>query len=110
MPEAKYQCTNQACPIGSREDLGFFTGGLSEEGRATLGLDPEAEIGEGICPNCGVKGKKVGKFEPLAGEDPLQPLHDQVAKRVDDPDDELGPEGAQPALEELVAAEAGEED
>ena len=107
MAEAKYQCQNSACPLGSREDLGFFTGGLSEAGARALGLAPDAEHGEGICPNCGQPGKRAGSFEPAQGDDPHEELHAAVADRVADPEDELGPEGAQAAFEELVAA--GEE-
>lgn len=51
--ETVYVCHNAACPLGSRADLGRFTGGLSESGRDTLGLDPDHPTGDGICPNCG---------------------------------------------------------
>ena len=54
-----YECTNQACTLGSRKDPGRFTGGLTQEHAVNISGDPEAEYGEGICPNCGEKGKEV---------------------------------------------------
>ena len=101
---AKYECQNEACPLGPRGQAGgLFTGGLTEEGKAALGLAPDAATGEGICPNCGEKGKKAGSFEPLEGEDPNQDIHDKVAAMVADPEHEATAADAQPFLELAVA-------
>ena len=61
MPKKLYECQNDYCPLGTMGKAGGrFTGGLSEEQRAVLGLDPDNPTGNGICPNCGKKGKEVG--------------------------------------------------
>ena len=105
MPEKLYECTNAACPLGSRETPGHFTAGLTEEGRAVLGLAPDAPTGDGICPTCGRKGKAAGTFEAREGSDPNEKFHKAIAARVADEDDELTAGGAQDALLELVGEE-----
>ena len=83
MDSTVYECRNTACPLGSRQQPGQFTGGASKELILTLTGDPKPEhYGEGVCPNCGKPGTKVEEnFAPAVGEDPLQPLHDEIAKR-----------------------------
>ena len=58
MARKTYICTNQACSLGSRETPGRFAGGLSKEQATALTGDPEADHGQGICPNCGQRGKE----------------------------------------------------
>ena len=61
MAKKLYECQNEYCPLGIQgESGGRFTSGLSDEQRAVLGLSADAPTGNGICPNCGKKGKEVG--------------------------------------------------
>lgn len=66
-----YQCTNSSCPLGSREDAGLFTGGISKEQVTILTGEPDPpkeDYGNGICPNCAQAGKKVEpKGDPREG-------------------------------------------
>jgi hypothetical protein len=101
-----YRCENAACSLGSRNDPGQFTGGITQDQAIAISGDPKAKHGDGYCPNCGEKGKADGTHGSVTGRDPLQPLHDQVAARVDDPTDPLTAEDAQPALEALVGKES----
>jgi uncharacterized Zn finger protein (UPF0148 family) len=65
--------------------------------------DPNTKGGEGVCPNCGTKGKATEEeFEPFEGKDPYQKFHDQVAARVQDEKDKLDADGAMEAVLELV--------
>ncbi len=96
-----YECQNTSCALGTRDTKGKFSGGLSPEGAAVLGLPPDTETGDGICPTCGEKGKPLGAEPgPHKGTDPFQPVHDKVAEemarerarlmsRVADPEDEM---------------------
>lgn len=57
-----YQCTNSSCTLGSREDAGLFTGGISKDQVTILtgvAEPPKEDYGQGICPNCGRAGKEV---------------------------------------------------
>lgn len=57
-----YQCTNSSCTLGSREDKGLFTGGISKEQVTILTGNPDPpkeEYGKGVCPNCGKAGREV---------------------------------------------------
>ena len=73
-----YECHNNLCTLGTRVTPGQFTGGATQEQVMMITGDPEAEFGEGICPNCGQPGKKTGEeFTPMQGEDPYQSLHDE---------------------------------
>lgn len=75
-----YECHNRLCTLGTRTTPGRFTGGATQDQVMMITGDPEADHGEGICPNCGEKGRKTGdEFTPQKGEDPLQPLHDTIA-------------------------------
>jgi len=63
----EYECHNPECDLGGTADVGQFTGGRTEEIawlRKPLDHSREpkegVDFGEGICPNCGVKGKKAG--------------------------------------------------
>lgn len=53
-----YECRNAKCSLGTAEQPGRFTGGLTKEGAAVLGVDP-GKAGPGVCPNCGEKGREV---------------------------------------------------
>lgn len=55
----RYECQNKACPLGTLNPWtpGRFTGGMTEQNRAILGLPADHKIGEGVCPSCGEKGK-----------------------------------------------------
>jgi hypothetical protein len=55
---ALYKCENPACSLGEVGAPGTFTGGISPEQAEALTGDPDAESGEGICPNCGQPGTK----------------------------------------------------
>lgn len=69
MPEKKekvYHCTEPTCSLGARGEAGSFTGGISPEGLNVLTGEPVENCtkenegktwGEGVCPNCGSKGK-----------------------------------------------------
>jgi len=62
MAKAKvYECHNKRCPLGTHNPWtpGKFTGGMTKEGRAVLGLPEDHEVGKGVCPTCGQKGKAV---------------------------------------------------
>lgn len=64
----EYECQNKACPLGSREDPGRFTGGATEEYLTTvLGITAPKHHGEGVCPNCGEKAKRIGTFKSATG-------------------------------------------
>jgi hypothetical protein len=53
-----YLCTNKACSLGSSQQPGRFSGGITKEQAVMLSGDPEAEHGKGVCPNCGQKGRE----------------------------------------------------
>ena len=61
MPNATiYECTNEACTLGTRGNPGQFTGGITKEQVTLITGDPEPENhGKGICPNCGEPGKEI---------------------------------------------------
>lgn len=99
----RYRCENRACPLGSRSDPGFFTGGITAEQALMLTGDPDAPHGDGYCPACGEKAVADGHHRSAEGTDPYDELHQEVAARVADPDDPLTAEGAQSVLHELVA-------
>lgn len=56
-------CKNPACPLGSAVQLGRFTGGITAEQKHLLtgapleSLKKGVDYGDGVCPNCGVKGE-----------------------------------------------------
>lgn len=58
----RYRCENPACTLGTPGAPGHFTGGISPEqvslrtGTPLELVKPE-EHGEGVCPNCGARGK-----------------------------------------------------
>lgn len=100
-----YECDNPACTLGSRKEPGLFTGGMTAEGVNLLTGEPVESLtegkdfGEGICPNCGEKGKATGEtHESVVGEDPYQAIHDEVAARVNDKEDPLDSASAQEAV------------
>lgn len=108
--EALYRCENAACPLGSLQQHGYFTGGITAEqvsvmtGQPVDSLADGKDFGEGFCPNCATRGKKDGVHETLPkGKDPYDDLHQQIAERVSDPNDKLTMETSQDALEALVA-------
>jgi hypothetical protein len=64
----------------------------------------EAEVLDGVCPNCGVEGKRTKRTHephPMDG-DPYQDVHDAVHARVQDPDDPLVREQAQAVVRAMV--------
>lgn len=76
-----YECRNTACSLGTPGAPGRFTEGATQATAMAITGNPEAEYGEGICPNCIKPGKKVGmEPAPFMGEDPYQDLHDQIAE------------------------------
>lgn len=52
-----YECHNDACSLGTVGQPGRFTGGITKQQATMLTGNPEPEHGNGICPNCGKKGK-----------------------------------------------------
>lgn len=54
-----YECHNEFCSLGTLANPGRFSGGMTPEGAAVLGLNPDNPTGEGICPNCGTEGTVV---------------------------------------------------
>ena len=87
---------------------------MTEEGAAVLGLPPDTETGDGICPTCGEKGKELGTEPgPHKGTDPYQPIHDKIAEdtgreraklmaRVNDSEDEMDQKGADEAWRDVA--------
>lgn len=107
---AAYRCENPACVLGSRSQPGVFVGGITKEQKTLMTGDPEPEVyGDGVCPNCGepaVAHTPEVDLTPLEGSDPNQAIHDAIAARVADDDDELDAAGAQAALREALGEEA----
>lgn len=64
MPKV-YECHNKACSLGSASQPGMFSGGMTQEGKHLLtgqpidSLKKGEDYGDGVCPNCGQKGKEV---------------------------------------------------
>lgn len=63
-----YRCDNvESCPLGSRGEPGYFTGGITAEqvnvitGKPVDGMEKGVDYGPGICPNCGQPGEKVSE-------------------------------------------------
>lgn len=54
-----YECSNQACSLGTVGNPGRFTGGITKEQATMLTGEPDPKHGPGVCPNCGTKGKEV---------------------------------------------------
>lgn len=54
-----YECSNPACSLGTVGNPGRFTGGITKDGAVRLTGDPDADHGDGFCPNCGKEGKAV---------------------------------------------------
>jgi len=61
-----YECRNASCSLGTVGNPGGrFTGGMTAEAKTLLTGQPaehmkkDEDYGEGICPNCGQKGKVV---------------------------------------------------
>lgn len=58
-----YECHNAACSLGTVGNPGTFTGGMEKEAKHLLtgqpvdSLEKDKDYGEGVCPNCGQKGK-----------------------------------------------------
>lgn len=98
-----YECRNKACTLGSPKQPGRFTGGITAQQATNISGDPDAVHGDGVCPNCGVKGSPTKeRHVSVKGTDPHQKLHDRVAARVADPADKLDADGAQAALLDLI--------
>lgn len=94
-----YVCENPACSLGTPGSPGRFTGGLSETQALILTGNPAAEHGEGVCPNCGQRGKETKETQPEhVGDDPYAEIHAAVASRVADPEDPLTAGQAQAAV------------
>lgn len=111
-----YECENKSCTLGTRDQPGRFSGGAEPEQITVITGNPEPEhYGEGVCPNCGEKGKSVGtEPDPHKGTDPYQEIHDKIGEdtarerarllsRAADPEDEMNEKEAQEAYLEGVA-------
>jgi hypothetical protein len=80
-----YKCENTSCTLGKVGEPGHFTGGITAEqvnlltGAPVESLEEGTDYGEGVCPNCGVKGTPDGEHsysdeagtDPTEGEDPM---------------------------------------
>lgn len=104
-----FECHNKACSLGSRVDPGRFTGGITAEQKNLLTGEPVEKMvegkdyGEGVCASCGELGTPTDEEQvSLAGTDPNQDLHNEIASRVADEDDSLTARGAQTALISVV--------
>lgn len=108
MSETVYECQNDRCPLGSRDTPGYFTGGITEQFVATLGLPPGTPWGEGYCPNCAAQGEPCGDFVPLPeGVDPYADLHAEIdAELAALEADAKNPETAT-TLDDLTVAKRG---
>jgi len=56
MAAKTYLCKNKACTLGTPQQPGRFTGGITKEQATMLSGDPDPDHGPGVCPNCGKKG------------------------------------------------------
>jgi hypothetical protein len=60
-----YECRNKACVLGTPDQPGQFTGGITKEqvnlltGKPVESLQSGEDYGPGFCPNCGAKGKEI---------------------------------------------------
>lgn len=60
-----YECENPSCTLGTVGAPGRFSGGMSQEAKHLLTGQPIDDLkkgddyGDGICPNCGQKGKEA---------------------------------------------------
>lgn len=101
-----YRCENTSCPLGSREDPGKFSSGMTAEFFFLTTGNPNGvegeDWGEGICPNCGKPGVAVHEETHVEGTDPYEDLHQIIDARVQDKKDPLNAETSQEALMGLV--------
>jgi hypothetical protein len=103
-----YECENPACPLGTTVQHGVFTGGSTAALVSLITGAPEEtltegkDFGEGFCPVCLSKGRKVGTHETADSSDPYVALHEKVRIRVVTGD--LDPSEAQSCLHELIEA------
>lgn len=83
MSTTLYECTNPQCTLGSANEPGHFTGGITADqvnlltGTPVENLTEGEDHGEGICPNCGKKGEPVGTHE-------FHPDNGSVTQTLDD--------------------------
>jgi hypothetical protein len=95
-----YECNDKTCVLGVPGQPGYFTGGTTAEqvnaltGKPVESLVEGKDFGEGFCPVCMTKGKKVGEHKSVVGKDPHQALHNKIAKMVADPEEDLTAEEA----------------
>lgn len=89
MTQKLYECNNKDCELGTPGHTAHFIGGVTAEavtlrtGAPIEDLEEGKDYGEGICPNCGKKGKKTNvDFEPLVGKDPWDAKHKEADKKA----------------------------
>jgi hypothetical protein len=81
-----YECSNEVCVLGVPGVHGHFSGGATAEqvmiktGEPAENLKEGKDFGEGICPECGTKGKHVGELESPGGKDELEEAHKKADK------------------------------
>lgn len=67
-----YVCKNKGCTLGSTQQLGRFTGGITAQQKHMLTghpadqLEKGVDYGDGICPNCGVPGEEYDPAKAAA--------------------------------------------
>lgn len=68
-----YLCKNASCTLGTPQQYGRFTGGMTAvakhllTGRPLESLVEGEDYGDGFCPNCGVKGEEWDSSKALDG-------------------------------------------
>ncbi len=65
MSPTTFKCENPACSLGAIGEPGHFTGGITADqvnlltGQPADSLESGKDFGQGVCPNCGKKGKEA---------------------------------------------------
>jgi hypothetical protein len=86
MASKLYLCKNKACSLGSLQQPGRFTGGITQEavhlltGRPLEDLKKGSDYGAGFCPNCGQEGEEYDA--DAAVKDALAEAEAQHAARI----------------------------
>jgi hypothetical protein len=79
-----YECTNEECILGVKENPGYFTGGITaaqnsmKTGKSEEEMEEGKDYGEGVCPECGKPGEVVEEFVGLIGEDEFEGRHEEA--------------------------------
>jgi hypothetical protein len=72
MSKTLYVCKNAACTLGTAQQFGRFTGGITAEqkhlltGQPVEALKKGVDYGDGVCTNCGQPGEPYDKAKATA--------------------------------------------